>query len=77
MRSQGVLNFEMEMSVFLTLAAVSSYKLRSGGVTVVFCNRIEGIWSCSEEYEKRGVMTALRAVEILFAADSGSTALTS
>jgi uridine phosphorylase len=77
MRSLGVLNFEMEMSVFLTLAAVSSYKLRSGGVTVVFCNRIEGTWSCSEEYEIRGIRTALRAVEILFAADSGSTALMS
>ncbi len=37
LRSLGVLNFEMEMSVFLTLAAVSSFKLRAGGVTAVLC----------------------------------------
>jgi uridine phosphorylase len=77
LRSLGVLNFEMEMSVYLTLAAVSSYKLRAGGVTVVFCNRIEGTWSSSEDYEVRGIKTALRAVEILFASDSGVKTLTS
>jgi len=67
----GVLNFEMEMSVFLTLAAVSSYKLRAGGVTVVLCNRIEGTWSSSEDYETRCLKTALKAVEILYASDTG------
>jgi uridine phosphorylase len=77
LRSLGVLNFEMEMSVFLTLAAVSSYKLRAGGVTVVFCNRIEGTWSTSEAYELRGIETALKAVEILFSSDCGVGALTS
>ena len=77
LRSLGVLNFEMEMSVYLTLAAVSSYKLRAGGVTVVFCNRIEGTWSSSEDYEVRGIKTALRAVEILFVSDSGVKTLTS
>jgi uridine phosphorylase len=66
----GVLNFEMEMSVFLTLAAVSSYKLRAGGVTVVFCNRIEETWFSSEEYETRCLETALKAVEILYASDT-------
>jgi len=53
LRQLGVLNFEMEMSVFLTLAAVSSYKLRAGGVTVALCNRIDGTWSSSEDYETR------------------------
>lgn len=77
LRSLGVLNFEMEMSVFLTLATVSSYKLRAGGVTVVFCNRINGSWSSSEDHEVRGIKTALRAVEILFASDSGVKTLTS
>jgi uridine phosphorylase len=71
LRASGVLNFEMEMSVFLTLAAVSSYRLRAGGVTVVFCNRIDGTWSSSENYETRCLKTALRAVEILYAADTG------
>jgi uridine phosphorylase len=71
LRLSGVLNFEMEMSVFLTLAAVSSYKLRAGGVTVVLCNRIDGTWSCSEDYEARGVEAALKAVELLYASDMG------
>ncbi len=72
LRPLGVLNFEMEMSVFLTLAAVSSYGLRAGGVTVVFCNRIDGTWSYSQDHEERGIKTALRAVEILFASDRNS-----
>lgn len=69
LRERGVLNFEMEMSVFLTLATVSSYRLRAGGVTVVLCNRIDGTWSSSEAYETRCVKTALKAVEILYASD--------
>lgn len=71
LRALGVLNLEMEMSVFLTLASVSSYRLRAGGVTVVFCNRIDGTWSSSEDYETRCLKTALKAVEILYASDSG------
>jgi uridine phosphorylase len=70
LRQLGVLNFEMEMSVFLTLATVSSYKLRAGGVTVALCNRIDGTWSNSEDYETRCVKTALKAVEILYASES-------
>ncbi len=69
LRSWGVLNVEMEMSVFLTLAAVSSYNLRAGGVTVVLCNRIDGTWSSSEESELRCIKTALKAVEILHKSD--------
>ncbi len=71
--ARGVLNFEMEMSVFLTLAAVSTYRIRAGGLCVAFCNRIDGTWSGSEEYEARGLRTAFRAVEILFRRDSGRT----
>ncbi|MDQ7785172.1 MAG: nucleoside phosphorylase [Desulfomonilaceae bacterium] len=67
LRSLGVLNFEMEMSVFLTLAAVSSYELKAGGVTAVLCNRIDGSWSDSEDFEVRCVKAALKAVEILYA----------
>lgn len=69
LREMDVLNFEMEMSVFLTLASISSYPLRAGGVTAVFCNRIEGTWSNSPEYEERAIKTALKAVEILSASD--------
>ncbi|MGC8658853.1 MAG: nucleoside phosphorylase [Desulfomonilaceae bacterium] len=76
LRSLGTLNFEMEMSVFLTLATVSSYNLRAGGLTVVFCNRIDGTWSSSEDYEVRGIKTALRAVEILAASDSARSSMT-
>jgi uridine phosphorylase len=69
LRSLGVLNVEMEMSVFLTLAMVSSYNLRAGGVTVALCNRIHGTWSGSEDHEVRCLKAALTAVEILYAAD--------
>ena len=67
---QDVLNFEMEMSVFITLACVSSYNLRAGGVTVVFCNRIDNTWDCCEDFELKGIKTALRAVEILHDTDN-------
>ncbi len=69
LRALGVLNFEMEMSVFLTLAAVSTYRLRAGGLTVAFCNRIDGSWCDLEEFEARAIKTAFRAVEILFSMD--------
>lgn len=36
LRGAGVLNVEMEMSVYLTLARISSWKLRAGGVTAVY-----------------------------------------
>ena len=38
----GVLNLEMEMSVYLALAQASSYSLRAGGVCAVFTNRVTG-----------------------------------
>lgn len=73
LRCSGVLNLEMEMSVFLTLAAVSSYKLRAGGVTVVLCNRVHGTWSSSEDFEARCIKVALRAVEILCASEDATS----
>jgi uridine phosphorylase len=36
----GVLNLEMEMSTYLTLAAVSTYRIRAGGVCLVLNNRV-------------------------------------
>jgi len=72
LRAMGVLNFEMEMSVFLTLAAVSSYPLRAGGLTTVFCNRVDGTWSNSQEYEERAIKTALKTIELLFSSDGDS-----
>jgi uridine phosphorylase len=41
----GVLNLEMEMSVYLTLAAVSSLKLRAGGACAVFAQRLHGTFA--------------------------------
>jgi uridine phosphorylase len=72
LRSLGVLNFEMEMSVFITLASVSSYRLRAGGVTVALCNRIHGTWSSCEDYEVRCLKVGLKAVEILHELDKDS-----
>jgi uridine phosphorylase len=74
LRQQGVLNFEMEMSVFLTLAAISSYHLRAGGVTVALCNRIDGTWAAPEDlplYEQKCFLTGLQAVEILHGQEVG------
>jgi uridine phosphorylase len=69
LEQQGVLNLEMEMSVYLTLAAVSSLKLRAGGACVVFNNRSRGgrFGSLKElrQAEKRLLAVGLRAVEIL------------
>ena len=38
----GVLNLEMEMSVYLALAAVSTYPIRAGGACLVLNNRVTG-----------------------------------
>jgi len=68
MRRAGVLNFEMEMSVFLTLAHVSSFNIRAGGVCAVFSERTRRLFASSEllqEYEMRCVQAGLLAVELL------------
>jgi uridine phosphorylase len=70
----GVLNLEMEMSVYLTLAAVSTLYLRAGGACAVFANRILGTFAdprLRARAEKRLIATGLRALEILAARDYG------
>jgi uridine phosphorylase len=70
----GVLNLEMEMSVYLTLAAVSTLNLRAGGACAVFANRIQGTFISSRlkaRAERRLIEVGLRAVEILTATDGG------
>jgi len=68
----GVLNLEMEMSVYLTLAAVSTLHLRAGGACAVFANRIHGTFaapSLRARAEKRLIATGLLALQILAAQD--------
>jgi uridine phosphorylase len=70
----GVLNLEMEMSAYLTLAAVSTLKLRAGGACVVVNNRLRGVFAAARSFrraEQRLIQVGLRAVEILAAKDRG------
>lgn len=70
----GVLNLEMEMSAYLTLAAVSTLKLRAGGACVVVNNRLRGVFASARLFrraEQRLIQVGLRAVEILAAKDGG------
>ncbi len=74
LREAGVLNLEMEMSAYLTLAGISTYRLRAGGVCVVFINRVTGasLFASSRlrrNSERRLLEVGLRAVEILAARD--------
>jgi uridine phosphorylase len=69
----GVLNMEMEMSAYLTLAAVSTYQVRAGGICLALNNRITGqgltaVRSRSRA-EARLIDVGLRALEILAAPD--------
>jgi uridine phosphorylase len=73
----GVLNMEMEMSVYLALAQASSYHLRAGGVCAVFTNRITGDKAFGlkrrRQQAERGLLAVgLKALEILYARDSQS-----
>ena len=73
MRRAGVLNFEMEMSVYLTLARASSYNLRAGGMCTVVANRLHESFASPDllaEYERRLIKTGLRALEILYRRDN-------
>jgi uridine phosphorylase len=69
----GVLNLEMEMSVYLTLAAVSTYRVRAGGVCLVLNNRLtgQGLASASarRRTERRLIDVGLEALSILAARD--------
>lgn len=70
----GVLNLEMEMSTYLTLARVSTYNIRAGGVCAVFVNRVTAAGAFASQKilrlaEKRLIDTGLLAMEILAAKD--------
>jgi uridine phosphorylase len=69
----GVLNLEMEMSAYLALAAVSTYRLRAGGACLVLNNRItgEGLTGAyaRRRAERRLIDVGLRALAILAATD--------
>ena len=70
LRQARVLNLEMEMSAYLTLAGVSTYPLRAGGACAVLNNRLTGVSVFSSARlkglaEKRLIQVGLRAVEIL------------
>jgi uridine phosphorylase len=71
--ASGVLNLEMEMSAYLTLAAVSTYRIRAGGVCLVLNNRITGQGLTSAKARRRAerclIDAGLRALEILAARD--------
>lgn len=73
LRDLGVLNLEMEMSVYLTLAQVSSLNLRAGGVCTVVAHRLTGqaLFGGRRRAlaEERLLDVGLRALEILFHRD--------
>jgi uridine phosphorylase len=72
MRRAGVLSFEMEMSAYLTLAAVSTYNLRAGGACVVVDNPRQAIFKSARELnraEKQLIQVGVLALEILAAED--------
>jgi uridine phosphorylase len=70
---RGVLNLEMEMSVYLALAAVSTYQIRAGGVCVVVINRMTGQGLATardrSRAEQRLIHVGLRALTILAGRD--------
>jgi uridine phosphorylase len=75
LQQAGVLNLEMEMSVYLALAQSSSYNLRAGGMCAVFTNRITGdkafgLKRRRQQAERSLLAVGLRALEILHARDS-------
>jgi uridine phosphorylase len=69
----GVLNLEMEMSAYLALAAVSTYRVRAGGVCLVLNNRItgQGLTTAHARHraERRLIGVGLQALTILAAED--------
>jgi uridine phosphorylase len=69
----GVLNLEMEMAAYLTLAQVSTLKLRAGGACAVVNNRLRGGVFASPRLfrltEQRLIEVGFKAVEILAGKD--------
>lgn len=79
LRQAGVLNMEMEMAAYLTLAGVSTYPLRAGGACAVLNNRITGASVFDSARlkslaEKRLIQVGFRAVEILAGKDKEAQA---
>ena len=79
LRRAGVLNLEMEMAAYLTLAGISTYPLRAGGACAVLNNRLTGASVFASPRlkalaEKRLIQVGLRAVEILAEKDKGAQA---
>ena len=74
----GVLNLEMEMSAYLTLAAIATIPIRAGGVCLVLNNRLTGQGLISaharRRAERRLIDVGLRALEILAKQDLPNTA---
>jgi uridine phosphorylase len=73
LRESGVLNMEMEMAVYLALAAVSTYGIKAGGACLVLDNRMSEAGFTSVKVRRRGIgcliRVGLRALEILAARD--------
>jgi uridine phosphorylase len=73
LRQAGVLNLEMEMSAYLTLAAVATLPIRAGGACLVLNNRVTGQGLPSahgrRRAERRLIDVGLRALTILAAKD--------
>jgi len=74
--ASGVLNMEMEMGVYLALAAVSTYRVRAGGACLVLDNRTSVAGFASVKDKRRGegrlIRVGLRALEILAKSDQQS-----
>jgi uridine phosphorylase len=75
LQQAGVLNLEMEMSVYLALVQASSYNLRAGGVCAVFANRVTddmafGLKRRRQQAERALLAVGLRALEILYDSDT-------
>ncbi len=74
----GVLNMEMEMAVYLALAAASTYKIRAGGACLVLDTPESeaGFTSVRDRRrgEKRLIEVGLKALEILAQQDSHNKA---
>jgi len=69
----GVLNFEMEMSVYLSLTRVSGYRLRAGGACHVVAHRLRETFASPALMrlgERRLIAVGLRAMEILAKEDA-------
>ena len=75
LQAQNVLNLEMEMSVYFTLAQVCDYPMRAGGCAMVFADRYRGTFIGPQDMDRAEdqlCRVGLLAVEIL-AAQTGKT----